>query len=328
MRHVVVRTLMLVCLAAPAQLAAAAETIRVGVLKFGTVNWELNTLKVHGLDTKHDINVEIVPFAGEDATNVALRAGAVDIIVSDWLDVSRARASGEDLTFVPYSASVGAIMVAANSPLHSLADLNGRKIGVTGGPYDKSWLMIQALARRDVGVDLASANDIVYGAPPLLAEKARSGELDAVLTFWHFAARLEAEGFRRLVSAEDAARAMGAMGQVSALGYVFHEAWASSQHDAVISFIKASRETKLRLRTSDAEWQRLSVDGIIKDEGRALAALRDWFREGIPARPAAEEELDAQALFAVLYKLGGEKLVGPSPVMMPGTYWPGLDDAD
>ncbi|MDZ7603059.1 MAG: ABC transporter substrate-binding protein, partial [Hoeflea sp.] len=56
--------------------------------------------------------------------------------------------------------------------------------------------------------------------------------------------------------------------------------------------------------------------------------LRDRYREGIPARPAAEEELDAQTLFAVLSELGGEKLVGPSPIMMPGTYWPGLDDVD
>lgn len=328
MKHGFIRGLMLACLLTSAPPATAAETIRVGVLKFGTVNWELATLKAHGFDTKHDIDVEIVAFAGEDATNVALRAGAVDIIVSDWLDVSRARASGEDLSFAPYSASVGAIMVAANSPLQSLADLDGRKIGITGGPFDKSWLMIQALARRESGLDLASANDIVYGAPPLLAEKARTGELDAVLTFWHFAARLEAEGFRRLVSAEDAARALGASGQVSALGYVFHEAWANAHDDALVSFIAASRETKQLLRTSDAEWQRLSADGIIKDEGRALGVLRDRFREGIPTRPVADEERDAQTLFAELAKLGGEKLVGPSPVMMPGTYWPGLADAD
>ena len=53
------------------------------------------------------------------------------------------------------------------------------------------------------------------------------GEFDAVLNFWHFCARLEANGFRRLIGADDAAKALGASGPVSALGYVFHDKWAN-----------------------------------------------------------------------------------------------------
>ncbi|TIN59190.1 MAG: ABC transporter substrate-binding protein, partial [Mesorhizobium sp.] len=101
--------------------------------------------------------------------------------------------------------------------------LKDKKIGVAGGPLDKSWLLIQALTRRDLGVDLSAASDIVFGAPPLISEKAIQGELDAVLNFWHFCARLEANGFRRLIGVNDAAKALGALGPVSALGYVFHD---------------------------------------------------------------------------------------------------------
>ena len=71
------------CSAASAFLAGlAAETVRVGVLKFGTVNWELDTIKHHKLDEKHGVNVDVRFFAGEDATNVAMMAGEVDIIVT------------------------------------------------------------------------------------------------------------------------------------------------------------------------------------------------------------------------------------------------------
>jgi NitT/TauT family transport system substrate-binding protein len=301
-----------------------AETVRVGVLKYGTVNWELNSLKHAELDKANGIEVEIVPFAGEDATNVALQAGAVDVIVSDWLWVSRQRSEGSDLTFVPYSSSVGAIMVKGDSGISTLADLKGKKIGVAGGPLDKSWLLIQALAKRDHGFDLAAENEIAYGAPPLLAEKARQGELDAVLNFWHYCARLEAEGFRRLISAEDAASALGANGPVAAIGYVFHEKWAAENPLAAMGFVKASRATKQLLNTSDAEWQRLAPK--MKAEGEALIVLRDRFRQGIPSRPAAEEEADAAVLYSVLADLGGKKLVGSSITMAPGTYWPQLQN--
>ena len=299
--------------------ASALEPVRVGVLKFGTVNWELDAMKNAGFDHAAGIDVEIVAFAGEDASNVALQAGAVDVIVSDWLWVSRLRTDGADLTFVPHSSSVGAIMVPQGSPLHGLGDLKGRKLGVAGGPLDKSWLLIQGLARRDHGLDIAAENEVVYGAPPLLAEKARQGELDAVLNFWHFCARLEATGFRRLIGADEAATALGASGPVSALGYVFSERWAQAHPRAAQGFVEASRATKALLSSSDAEWDRLAP--LMRADGTELEALRDRYREGIPARPAAEDEADATRLYVVLAELGGERLVGRSPVMAPGTYW-------
>ena len=304
---------------AAVQPAEAAETVRVGVLKFGTVNWELDTIKHHKLDEKYGVDVDIRFFAGEDATNVALMAGDVDIIVSDWLWVSRQRASGVDLTMVPYSTSVGAVMVREDSPIKSLSDLKGKKIGVAGGPLDKSWLFIQGLAKKEFSADLAQENDIAYGAPPLLAEKAQQGELDAVLNFWHYCARLEANGFRRLIGTNEAANALGASGPVSALGYLFHDSWANAHPDAIGGFVKASRDAKALLGSSDEEWTRLAT--VIKAEGRELEVLRDRYREGIPNRPIEEEEEDAQNLYAVLAELGGEKLVGPSKVLAPGTFW-------
>src|SRR4051812_15804990 len=52
---------------APNRASAAAAKIRIGVLKFGTVSWELDTLKHHGFDAANGIDLEISYFAGEDA---------------------------------------------------------------------------------------------------------------------------------------------------------------------------------------------------------------------------------------------------------------------
>lgn len=300
----------------------AADKVRIGVLKFGTVSWELDTLQYHGFDAANGITLEVIPFAGEDATNVAVLAGEIDVMVSDWLWVSRQRSEGGDATLVPYSTAVGAIMVAQGSPLQSLADLKGRKLGVAGGPLDKSWLLIQALARRDHGLELTRENDVVFGASPLLSEKAMQGELDAVLNFWHFCARLEASGFRRLIGAQDAALALGASGPVSALGYVFSEKWADRNPNAAAGLVKASAQAKDLLARSDEEWTRIST--LVRAEGKELEVLRDRYREGIPRRPVAQEEADAGKLYHVLAEIGGEKLVGRAPEMAPGTFWAGL----
>lgn len=300
----------------------AADKVRVGVLKFGTVSWELDTLKHHRLDAANGIDLEVVYFAGEDATNVAMLAGEIDVIVSDWIWVSRQRSAGGDITLVPFSSAVGAIMVKDASPIRSLTDLKARKIGVTGGPLDKSWLLIQALAKRDHDIDLTAENEIVYGAPPLLAAKAQEGELDAVLNFWHFCARLEANGFRRLFGADDAVRLLGAKGPVSALGYVFHDEWAGKNPTAALGLVKASAAAKHILATSDEEWLRLKP--LIRAEGTELEKLRDRYRQGIPTRPVAEEQADAGRLYRVLAQIGGEKLVGEATEMAPGTFWPEL----
>jgi len=301
--------------------ARAAETVRIGALKFGTVSWELDTIKHHKLDTRNGIDLDIMYFAGEDASNVAMLGGEVDMIVSDWLWVSRQRTAGSDITLLPYSTAAGAIMVRDDAPLEDLSQMRGMRIGVAGGSLDKSWLMIQAVARRDHDLDLAKENEVVYGAPPLLAEMAMQGDLEAVLNFWHYCARMEANGFRRLFGADDASAALGASGKVSVLGYVFHEAWAEQKKAAIDGFVKASAAAKQLLATSDEEWLRL--EPLIRAEGAELDKLRDRYREGIPDRPLAEEEEDAGKLYRVLAEIGGEKLVGPSPTMAPGTYWTG-----
>lgn len=299
--------------------ASAASKVRIGVLKFGTVSWELDTLKHHGFDAANGIDLDVIYFAGEDATNVAMLAEAIDMIVTDWLWVSRQRSDGGDVTLAPYSTSVGAIMVKDASPIRTIADLKGKKIGVAGGALDKSWLLIQALARRDHGLDLPSVSDVVFGAPPLISQKAIQGELDAALNFWHFCARLEADGFRRLIGAGDAQMALGASGPVSALGYVFHDKWANDNPQAARGFLKASAQAKDLLARSDEEWLRLAP--VIRAEGRELAKLRDRYREGIPRRPVAEEAADAGRLYRVLAGIGGEKLVGSASEMAPGTFW-------
>ena len=160
----------------------AAAPIRVGTLRYGTVAWELDVMRHHGLAAAAGVAVEPVEpveFAAAQATQVALQAGRVDLIVQDWLWVSRQRASGADWTLSPSSAALGAIMAPQASPVRSVPDLHGRRLGIAGSPLDKSWLILRAYAQKAHGLDLDAAATKTFGPPPLVAEQLSAGRLDA-----------------------------------------------------------------------------------------------------------------------------------------------------
>jgi NitT/TauT family transport system substrate-binding protein len=299
--------------------AEAADVLRIAVQKNGTFSWELAVIKEHGLDTKAGLNLQITELGSTDAGKIAIMGGSADIILSDWLWVSRERSLGGKLQFYPYSSALGAVMVPVRSPIKSLADLKGKKLSVAGGPLDKSWLLLQALAKRS-SIDLASQATIIYGAPPLLWQKALQGESDATLNFWTFCVDLELHGFRRLIGIENVEKDLGAAGRVAMIGYVFDETFAQRHHDVLRRFFAMTREAQDILSHSDAEWQKLATR-IGTTNPQALALYRKRYLEGINVRPVAAEEADARKLYLVLAQTGGATLVGPASELDGGTFY-------
>lgn len=314
------RALLLTPVLAALPAAADVPTVRVGTLRYGSVAWELDVMRAHGLDAAAGVAVAPVEFAAAQATQVALQAGRVDTIVQDWIWVSRQRASGTDWTFAPSSAALGAVVAPSASPLRTIPDLAGRRLGIAGSPLDKSWLLLRAHAQQAFGLDLDKSAAKEFGPPPLLAEQLAAGRLDAVLTYWPFAAKAETQGMRRLLAVEDVVAALGFPANLPFLGYVFSDAWAARQPAAVSGFLRATREARAILGRSDAEWDRIAP---LTGAGSAaeLAALRTWYRRGIPDTWTADSQAALGRLYDVLASIGGTALVGPAARLTPGTFW-------
>ncbi len=274
--------------------AAAADHLRLAVQKTGTFAWELAIIKEHGLDKKADLDLEITQLASTEAEKIAIQGNSADLILSDWLWVSRERSLGSKLTFYPYSSSLGAVVVPAQAPFKDLADLKGKKLAVAGGPLDKSWLLLQAFAKRS-NLDLKRQTEVLYGAPALLAAKTVQGEVDANLNFWNFCVDLESRGFRRLIGMETVEKELGAKAPVAMVGYVFSEDFAAKHPKVIERFLDIAREAKVIL------WQNRMKIGSGSDLRSGLSprpnsrSTGQRYLDGIPHRPVAEEAADAKA---------------------------------
>ena len=293
-------------------------TVRAAVLKIGTVNWELATIKKYGLDTKHGFVLEIRPYADNGATRIAVEGNEADTAVADWIWLARQRAAGKDYVFLPYSRAVGGIVVPENSTIKSLSDLSGKKIGIAGGPLDKSWLILQAYALATYGFDLKSDTQQVFGAPPLIFRTATSGGLDAALNYWHFLAKMKAAGMRELVSVEEALTALQLDPQIPLIGYYFKQSFLDQNPEIAQSFYNASQDAKDLLANSPDIWEELRPTMNAKTDAEFEQLKNDWIA-GIPSRSAVNQK-SAQDILSLMQKLGGAELVGKASNVPPGLF--------
>lgn len=301
--------------------AAQDDVISVGALENGTVNWELRVIADHGLDRANGFRLRIVPLAGNPATQIAMQGGEVDVIVSDWLWVAQQRANGADFTFLPYSTAVGGLVVPADSPVRSTEDLKGQKIGIAGGPVDKSWLILRAWTRQAHGEDLADVTRQVFGAPPVIRNAAETGEVAAAVNFWHFMAKMKAAGMREVISVADASAELGLDPSTPLLGYVLRDGWIADNPDMARGFARASRQAKALLADDATVWDEIRpiMDAANDAEFRAL---REGWRAGIPPDGPVDPR-DAQQMFAVMAGLGGDDLTGGLTRLPEGLFWSG-----
>lgn len=300
----------LALLAAPAW-ADDLPTLKIAVLKFGTVNWLMETITANGYDTANGFHLETVPLAGGAATSVAFQSGDVDMIVDDWIWALYQRDHGVPIEFVPYSNTLGALM--ARPEIETICDLKGKKVGVVGGETDKSWLILQALATQRCGFDITQQATILFGAPPLMSQQLETGAVDAVSTYWHFAAKLQAIGMSRIMGVDDAMTALGISPTPPMIGFV----WNADQTDAkLISAMIRAAEAGRETLSDDAAWDAIRPMMRV-DTDAEFNALRSAFQAGRPGPWTDADTRAARALYDLLTQLGGEGFKAQAGPFLP-----------
>ncbi|HIJ63960.1 MAG TPA: ABC transporter substrate-binding protein [Rhodospirillaceae bacterium] len=300
--------------------AADSPHLRLGLVKFGSAAWEIDTMRHHGYDSAAGIAIDSVDLANPAAGEVALQAGGADAILTDWLWVSRQRAAGQRITFVPHFSTLGEIMVAADSPIRRVEDLAGKRLGIAGGPDDKSWQLLRAYGRHRLGYDPAERLQAVYAAPPLLSRELAGGRIDAVLTYWPFAARLAVQGFRKVAGMSDIMAELGFDKPVALLGYGVTDSWIAANPGGLQKFLAALNRADAEMTRSGGEWERLRPLTAAEDEA-TLEALRRRFCAGLVTDWGPGEEAAAARLFSLLIENGEPRQTGGGGQITAGTFW-------
>ena len=297
--------------------------LTIGVQESGTVQWEIETIKSLGLDKTHGLDLTVRPLADSRAGQIALQAGAVDVILSDFVWVSVQRSDGNLVTMVPHSLTVGGLMTPADSAIAGIADLEGKTIGVAGGPADKSRISLQAYFASTACTHLPAVAEARFGAPPLVNELLASGGVEAGLNFWQWNARAKAAGMTEFLTVKTMLADLGITDPVPLLGWTFTDATAEAKHDAITRFLDTSFEAKQVLLTNDAAWDNLKTLMGAADDPTLFTQLRDDYRAGIVTAYDPEDTAPAEKTLALLAKFGGSDVVGENQHLAPGTFWPG-----
>jgi NitT/TauT family transport system substrate-binding protein len=305
------------CLAFP----AAALELKLGLQATGTARWELAAMQALGFDRSHDLTIELREVADSRAGQIALQAGEVDVILSDFVWVSLQRHAGTSTTLVPHSLSVGGLMVDPAAGIAGLADLKGKTIAVSGSPVDKSFVVLAAAYHQATGGVLADDAELRFGAPPLVNELLTTGQAAAALNLWNWNVRAALAGKTELVSIPTLLADLGLSATPPLLGWAFAE--DSPQLPAITAFIDASFATKAALLTDDALWEQIRDAMNVGDDDALFVALRDGYRAGLVSGYGPDDVAAATAYFAVIAREGGLDAVGGVAELSPGTFWAG-----
>jgi NitT/TauT family transport system substrate-binding protein len=198
-------TLLLVAAGALVAARADAETLRVGTPAGANftflparVGADRGAFKAEGLD------VEVTDFGGGAKLQQAIVAGAIDMTVSAGTDLAFSVKGSPDIAVAAMgSRPTLGIVVAYDSPLKTVDDLKGKKVGVTTVGSLTEWLMKRLITQQGWpkdAVTLVPVGSDLQSQAALLT----TGQIDGVVAPPAFGVQLElAKKARILLSGFD-----------------------------------------------------------------------------------------------------------------------------
>jgi NitT/TauT family transport system substrate-binding protein len=104
-------------------------------------------------------------------------------------------------------------------------------------------------------------------------------------------------------------KALGIAPVPSMVGFVWREQTEEAKSAEIAAFLTAVEQTNAVLATSDAAWER--IRHLVKPETDAeFAAIKAYYRAGIPRPWTGAETKSAEKLTQVLVDVGGAQLLG------------------
>jgi NitT/TauT family transport system substrate-binding protein len=292
-----------------AQAQGTGAKIRLLYSEFGSNSIPAVFMQRLHLDTKHNISIELIPSASDQARMAMIQAGGAEVATLDWGDVGRMRKAGVDIVGVSPFLRWGAdfSVVPVNSPIKTMGDLKGRKLGV----YNRNgvnYILERAVAQSIYHVDLDKDATIQEGAAPLMWALMENGQLDATEAFNSVAPGMIATGKYRVLAKNSDLIAQIGLPETPSLLYAFNGTWVKAHPADTRAFVAAYHDVIDVLRTNDDMWITRGAEMKMSPEVAALfrtEARGDFLRSFSPT-----VEADIKKVFETLLPLAGPGVLG------------------
>lgn len=261
--------------AAPKAEKTRQATVKVTFID-GTQSFPLLVMQTKGIADKYGLKLEENKVAGPQGLATVMQTGNFQVTFRGWLSTAMMRSKGhKPIVVFPLTGYTDDVVARADSPLKSIADLKGKRIGISGGPATESVWLFRLEAVRFFGFDLFKEAKVQFGAAPLLMGLLENGELDAIMVQNPQVVQLLETGkFRSIASLGDIWREKSGQDPLF-VSVVMHEAWAKANPDIAKRFVAAYKESLEYLKTHPDVWPEMArVLGIKTEAGAKLLRER------------------------------------------------------
>jgi NitT/TauT family transport system substrate-binding protein len=227
------------------------------------------------LDQKYGLDLQIVDYAAPGQQYTMLRGGAADVTAGNFVDLLRQRKASINIqAFHSFKRYSNVVTTKPDSPIKTLADLRGKKLGEFGTTF-LDWLILRAAALKADKIDLEKDTSPVPGAPPLLNQLLAKDSIDAALQFAPLTLAPVLQHQQRIVT--DIPTVMKAAGFDADSFYLqwdVTEDWVKAHPGMIDKVYAMIDEAYQKLQADDAIWTMLAQKINITDPA-LVAAYRD-----------------------------------------------------
>lgn len=234
---------------------SAPKSVRLGVSP-GAQDLATFVMQQQGFDKKHNLRLDIKRFQSPPGLHTAISEKAVDIGYAGVTAMAVARAHRRGtMIFNVLTGPSNIVFVPKNSPIRTLADFKGRKLGTFGGESSVTFAILSAVAKDIYGIPRLAGDTHVIDAPDAaLMGLMDQGRIDGALLGTTATIQAMLSGKYRIVSdmAADYEKKFGRLPGHVVLAST--DDYAAKNCDVLMAFSAALSDTLTYMRGHDSVW--------------------------------------------------------------------------
>jgi NitT/TauT family transport system substrate-binding protein len=300
------------CSPAAAPSADAPRNFSLGYLT-GAQDFIIFVMDSQKLLERYHLQPDRKKFLNPPSVQLMIAENQVDIGFGGFTTMANARAQGKDVIIVRGIFSpVNAVFVPLDSPIKSVADLRGKKMGSFGGPGSTTLAFFGVIASKWYGLDIFRDVEQITAPGPALDNLLERGEIDAALMGTMESIRFTAQKKYRVLadlSEEYQARQGRAPAHVMVST---SEQFAREHPDIIKDFLRAYEDALQFSKNNPEVWAAYGKTVGMTAEPE-IALLREKMSANLIERWDEEQIATQQEYLRFVQSVLGERVFGAIP---------------